>query len=54
MGIAATPGDVITSANATARYLASRRDLDGRGALVCGPPALRDEITRSKQRCPGR
>jgi HAD superfamily hydrolase (TIGR01450 family) len=46
-GIPATAADVITSASATARYLASRRDLDGRGALVIGPPALRQEITRA-------
>jgi 3-hydroxyisobutyrate dehydrogenase len=47
MGIPATACDVITSGYATARYIASRRGLDRRGALVAGPPALRDEIARA-------
>jgi 3-hydroxyisobutyrate dehydrogenase len=47
MSIPATAADVITSAYAAARYLAARRDLDGRAALVCGSPALREEIARA-------
>jgi glycerol-1-phosphatase len=46
-GIPATAEQVITSGYAMARYLASRSDLDGRPALVCGPPALRKEIARA-------
>jgi 3-hydroxyisobutyrate dehydrogenase len=46
-GIPATADDVITSGYAMARYLASCPDLDGRPALVCGPPALRKEIARA-------
>ena len=46
-GIPATAGDVITSGYAAARYLATRHDLAGRAAPVCGPPALREEIRRS-------
>lgn len=47
MGIPATASDVVTSAHATARYIAARRDLNHRAALVCGPPALREEIARA-------
>lgn len=47
MGIPATPSDVITSGHAAARYLTTRHDLAGRAALVCGPPALREEIKRA-------
>jgi 3-hydroxyisobutyrate dehydrogenase/2-hydroxy-3-oxopropionate reductase len=46
-GIPATADDVITSGYAMARYLASCPELDGRPALVCGPPALRKEIARA-------
>ena len=47
MGIPATASDVVTSGHAAARYLAARRDLASRAALVCGPPALREEIRRA-------
>lgn len=47
IGIPATAPDVITSAYATARYVAAHPDLAGRAALVCGPPALREEIRQA-------
>lgn len=47
MGVPATAEDVVTSAAATARYLASDRDGSGRTALVVGGPALRAEIERA-------
>lgn len=47
IGIPATAPDVITSAYATGRYVAAHRDLAGRAALVCGPPALREEIRQA-------
>lgn len=47
MGIPADDSDVLTSGRAAARYLATRQDLAGRAALVCGPPALREEIKRA-------
>lgn len=47
MGIPATASDVVTSGYAAARYLAARRDVLGRAALVCGPPALREELKRA-------
>jgi HAD superfamily hydrolase (TIGR01450 family) len=42
--IPATAADVLTSAAATARFLASQRHLRGHSALVIGSPALRQEI----------
>jgi HAD superfamily hydrolase (TIGR01450 family) len=42
--IPATTADVLTSAAATARFLASQRHLRGNRALVIGSPALRREI----------
>lgn len=47
MGVPAAASDVLTSGRAAARYLAARRDLAGRAALVCGPPALREEIRQA-------
>jgi 3-hydroxyisobutyrate dehydrogenase len=47
IGIPATAADVITSAYAAASYVAARRDLASRAALVCGPAALREEIKRT-------
>jgi 4-nitrophenyl phosphatase len=44
MGIPSTAADVMTSAAATARVVASLPDLASRQALVVGPPALHDEI----------
>lgn len=44
IGIPANAPDVVTSAYATARYVAAHSDLACRAALVCGPPALREEI----------
>ena len=44
MGIPATADDVLTSASATARFLASQSRLQGRSALVVGSPALHQEI----------
>lgn len=45
IGIPATPADVMTSAAAAARAVASLTGLRTRCALVVGPPALRDEIS---------
>lgn len=42
--IPATAADVLTSAAATARFLASQSHLEGHGALVIGSPALRKEV----------
>jgi 3-hydroxyisobutyrate dehydrogenase len=47
IGIPATAADVITSAAATARYLAAQDNLDARNALVVGSSALRDEIEQA-------
>jgi HAD superfamily hydrolase (TIGR01450 family) len=44
MGIRATKTEVLTSAAATARFLSSIDDLEGRRVLVVGPPALHEEI----------
>jgi HAD superfamily hydrolase (TIGR01450 family) len=44
MGIPATEADVLTSAAATAQFVSSLDDLEGRRALVAGPPALHEEI----------
>jgi HAD superfamily hydrolase (TIGR01450 family) len=44
IGIPATVADVMTSAAATARFLASHPHLRGRRALVIGSPALHQEI----------
>jgi len=46
-GFPASADEVITSGYAIARYLASRPGLDPRPALVCGPPALGEEIARA-------
>lgn len=46
-GIPATADEVVTSGHAMARYLAACPELDGRPALVCGPPALGEEIARA-------
>jgi len=46
-GIPASADEVITSGYAMGRYLASRPELAGRPALVCGPPALGEEIARA-------
>ncbi|HMJ01219.1 MAG TPA: HAD-IIA family hydrolase [Gaiellaceae bacterium] len=43
-GIPANAADVMTSAAATARFLASQRDLRGRAVFVVGAPALRQEV----------
>ena len=47
IGIPATAADVLTSAAATARFLASQRRLQGQNALVIGSPALHDEIEKA-------
>jgi 3-hydroxyisobutyrate dehydrogenase len=44
IGIAATAEDVMTSAAATARFLADRSDLRGRRAFVIGSPSFQREI----------
>jgi HAD superfamily hydrolase (TIGR01450 family) len=44
IGIPANASDVMTSAAATARFLASQSDLRGRAAFVIGSPALRQEV----------
>jgi HAD superfamily hydrolase (TIGR01450 family) len=44
LGIAAGPEDVMTSAVATARFLAGRQDLRGRRAFVIGSLSFRQEI----------
>jgi glycerol 3-phosphatase-2 len=44
IGIPASPSDVMTSAAATARFLAGRLDLRGATALVVGSPAFQQEI----------
>jgi HAD superfamily hydrolase (TIGR01450 family) len=47
IGIPATADDVLTSASATARFLASQRHLQGRSVLVIGSPALHQEIAKA-------
>jgi 3-hydroxyisobutyrate dehydrogenase len=47
IGIPATADDVLTSASATARFLASQRQFQGRSALVIGSPALHEEIANA-------
>jgi 3-hydroxyisobutyrate dehydrogenase len=47
MGIPAAPDDVVTSAWAAARYLATCDEVGGSSVLVCGPPALREEVKRA-------
>ena len=47
IGIPVTEADVVTSAAATARFMASQRQVFPRGALVVGGPALRAEIERA-------
>jgi len=47
IGVPVTAADVVTSAAATARFMASRRQVFPRGALVVGGPALRAEIERA-------
>jgi 3-hydroxyisobutyrate dehydrogenase/2-hydroxy-3-oxopropionate reductase len=47
IGIAATADDVLTSAAATARFLASQSHLQGRSVLVIGSPALHQEIAKA-------
>jgi HAD superfamily hydrolase (TIGR01450 family) len=44
MGVPAKEADVLTSAAATAQFVSSLDDLEGRRALVAGPPALHEEI----------
>jgi HAD superfamily hydrolase (TIGR01450 family) len=44
IGITATAEDVMTSAAATARFLAGRSDLRGRRAFVIGSPSFQGEI----------
>jgi 3-hydroxyisobutyrate dehydrogenase len=44
IGIPATADDVLTSASATARFLASQSHLQGRSVLVIGSPTLHQEI----------
>jgi HAD superfamily hydrolase (TIGR01450 family) len=44
LGIPATEDDVLTSAAATAVYLARHEDVEGRTAYVIGTEALKDEI----------
>jgi HAD superfamily hydrolase (TIGR01450 family) len=44
IGIETSAGDVMTSAAATARFLADRADLRGRRAFVIGSPAFQREI----------
>jgi HAD superfamily hydrolase (TIGR01450 family) len=47
IGIPATAADVITSAAATARFLAGHDDFHARSTLVAGSSALRDEIEQA-------
>lgn len=47
IGIPATADDVLTSATATAQFLASRNHLQGRSVLVIGSPALHEEIAKA-------
>ncbi|HEX3267638.1 MAG TPA: HAD-IIA family hydrolase [Gaiellaceae bacterium] len=47
LGIPATADDVLTSASATARFLASQSHLQGRSALVIGSRALHEEIAKA-------
>ena len=47
IGIPATADDVLTSAAATARFLASHSHLQGQSVLVIGSPALHQEIAKA-------
>lgn len=46
IGIPASPSDILTSAAATARYLALRTDLAGADLLAVGSAGLHDELRR--------
>jgi 3-hydroxyisobutyrate dehydrogenase len=47
IGVAATADDVMTSAAATARFLAEREDLRSRPLLLIGSPAFEDELAEA-------